>query len=148
MYIQSEISKSVNEMCNPMRVWQIGVTNQTAAFTFGRSRSLVIVFDNERVVFQPFLVVSMQFTKLNSFFRYEDFQECFSLWCEEEPAASSTVFNTVAQHMESGMTVRPFLSSFPSHGSCPPDGICHQNRVDELLQHFNVVWTKSLEISK
>ncbi|TCD65454.1 hypothetical protein EIP91_002668 [Steccherinum ochraceum] len=47
---------------------------------------------------------------------YEDFQECFSLWCEEEPASSSTVFNTVAQHMESGIT----------------------NRVDELLAQFSV----------
>jgi len=47
---------------------------------------------------------------------YEDFTECFSLWCEEEPASSSTVFSTVAQHMESGIT----------------------NRVDELLAQFNV----------
>ncbi|THH27684.1 hypothetical protein EUX98_g6505 [Antrodiella citrinella] len=47
---------------------------------------------------------------------YEDFTECFSLWCEEEPASSSTVFSTVAQHMESGIT----------------------NRVDELLVQFNI----------
>lgn len=38
--------------------------------------------------------------------RYEDFTECFSLWCEEQPDASSSVFNTVAQHMESLITVR------------------------------------------
>ncbi|CAL1715548.1 unnamed protein product [Somion occarium] len=37
---------------------------------------------------------------------YEDFTECFSLWCEEEPEASSALFNTVAQHMESGITSR------------------------------------------
>jgi len=35
---------------------------------------------------------------------YEDFTECFSLWCEEQPDASSSVFNTVAQHMESLIT--------------------------------------------
>ena len=38
--------------------------------------------------------------------RYEDFTECFSLWCEEQPDASSSVFNTVSQHMESLITVR------------------------------------------
>ncbi|KAI0072818.1 hypothetical protein K474DRAFT_1775187 [Panus rudis PR-1116 ss-1] len=37
---------------------------------------------------------------------YEDFTECFSLWCEEQPEASSTLFNTVAQHMESGITTQ------------------------------------------
>lgn len=41
--------------------------------------------------------------------RYEDFTECFSLWCEEQPVASSSVFNTVAQHMESFITVRCML---------------------------------------
>jgi len=35
---------------------------------------------------------------------YEDFTECFSLWCEEDPESSSAVFNTVAQHMESAIT--------------------------------------------
>ncbi|GJE93303.1 hypothetical protein PsYK624_094620 [Phanerochaete sordida] len=35
---------------------------------------------------------------------YEDFTECFSLWCEEQPDASSSVFNTVSQHMESLIT--------------------------------------------
>lgn len=35
---------------------------------------------------------------------YEDFTECFALWCEEQPDASSSVFNTVAQHMESLIT--------------------------------------------
>ncbi|KAJ3551013.1 hypothetical protein NM688_g4951 [Phlebia brevispora] len=42
---------------------------------------------------------------------YEDFTECFSLWCEEEPDASSSVYNTVSQHMESLITVRLFVLS-------------------------------------
>ena len=41
--------------------------------------------------------------------RYEDFTECYALWCEEEPDASSSVYNTVSQHMESLITVRPVL---------------------------------------
>ncbi|KAK7687325.1 hypothetical protein QCA50_009831 [Cerrena zonata] len=47
---------------------------------------------------------------------YEDFTECFSLWCEEQPEASATLFNTVAQHMESNIT----------------------NRCEDLLTQFNV----------
>ncbi|KAH8097015.1 hypothetical protein BXZ70DRAFT_943956 [Cristinia sonorae] len=47
---------------------------------------------------------------------FEDFSECFSLWCEEEPAASATVLNTIVQHMETDIT----------------------SRVDELLTQFNV----------
>lgn len=42
---------------------------------------------------------------------YEDFTECFSLWCEEEPESSSSVFNIIAQHMESGMTVGRIYTS-------------------------------------
>lgn len=36
---------------------------------------------------------------------YEDFAECFSLWCEEEPDSSSSVCSTIANHLESSITV-------------------------------------------
>ncbi|KAI0825556.1 hypothetical protein BC629DRAFT_1586459 [Irpex lacteus] len=35
---------------------------------------------------------------------YEDFAECFSLWCEEEPDSSSSVCSTIANHLESSIT--------------------------------------------
>ncbi|KAH9928799.1 hypothetical protein B0H21DRAFT_700275 [Amylocystis lapponica] len=35
---------------------------------------------------------------------YEDFTECFALWCEEEPENASRVFTQVTQHMESSIT--------------------------------------------
>ncbi|GBE86132.1 hypothetical protein BKA93DRAFT_806183 [Sparassis latifolia] len=35
---------------------------------------------------------------------YEDFTECFSQWCEEQPESASVVFNKVSQHMESSIT--------------------------------------------
>ncbi|KAI0782661.1 hypothetical protein C8Q75DRAFT_499475 [Abortiporus biennis] len=47
---------------------------------------------------------------------YEDFTECFSLWCEEEPEASAAMFKTVGQYMESGIT----------------------NRCEQLFTQFNV----------
>ncbi|KIM83167.1 hypothetical protein PILCRDRAFT_819948 [Piloderma croceum F 1598] len=31
---------------------------------------------------------------------YEDFGECFSLWCDEQPDGASVVFNTISRHME------------------------------------------------
>ncbi|KAH7885834.1 hypothetical protein F5I97DRAFT_1159571 [Phlebopus sp. FC_14] len=31
---------------------------------------------------------------------YEDFQECFSLWCKEEPHGAEGIFNTISRHME------------------------------------------------
>ncbi|KAI9573746.1 hypothetical protein HD554DRAFT_2251245 [Boletus coccyginus] len=31
---------------------------------------------------------------------YEDFQECFALWCKEEPHGAEGIFNTVSRHME------------------------------------------------
>ncbi|KAG1854844.1 hypothetical protein DFJ58DRAFT_913997 [Suillus subalutaceus] len=31
---------------------------------------------------------------------YEDFQECFTLWCKEEPHGAEGIFNTVSRHME------------------------------------------------
>lgn len=37
---------------------------------------------------------------------YQDFAECFSLWCEEEPDASSSVCGTIANHLESSISVR------------------------------------------
>ncbi|KAI0343017.1 hypothetical protein BDW22DRAFT_1419756 [Trametopsis cervina] len=35
---------------------------------------------------------------------YEDFAECFSLWCEEEPDSSSSVCSTIANHLESSIS--------------------------------------------
>ncbi|KAH9942029.1 hypothetical protein B0H21DRAFT_869144 [Amylocystis lapponica] len=35
---------------------------------------------------------------------YQDFTECFALWCEEEPENASRVFTQVTQHMESSIT--------------------------------------------
>lgn len=32
--------------------------------------------------------------------RYEDFQECFTLWCKEEPHGAEGIFNTLSRHME------------------------------------------------
>ncbi|KAH7913825.1 hypothetical protein BJ138DRAFT_536290 [Hygrophoropsis aurantiaca] len=31
---------------------------------------------------------------------YDDFKECFALWCKEEPDGAIGVFNTVSRHME------------------------------------------------
>jgi len=31
---------------------------------------------------------------------YEDFGECFSLWCDEQPDGASVVFNIISRHME------------------------------------------------
>ncbi|KIM57225.1 hypothetical protein SCLCIDRAFT_1219691 [Scleroderma citrinum Foug A] len=31
---------------------------------------------------------------------YEDFQECFTLWCKEEPHGAEGIFNTISRHME------------------------------------------------
>ncbi|KAL5492211.1 hypothetical protein ACEPAI_3658 [Sanghuangporus weigelae] len=31
---------------------------------------------------------------------YEDFSECFELWCKEEPDGASGVYNTISLHME------------------------------------------------
>ncbi|KAH7922604.1 hypothetical protein BV22DRAFT_1131311 [Leucogyrophana mollusca] len=31
---------------------------------------------------------------------YDDFRECFALWCKEEPDGAIGVFNTVSRHME------------------------------------------------
>ncbi|KAI6122294.1 hypothetical protein EV401DRAFT_1952141 [Pisolithus croceorrhizus] len=31
---------------------------------------------------------------------YEDFQECFALWCKEEPHGAEGIFNTISRHME------------------------------------------------
>ncbi|KAJ3479161.1 hypothetical protein NLI96_g9252 [Meripilus lineatus] len=64
---------------------------------------------------------------------FKDFTECFSLWCEEEPESSSSVFNIVAQHMESGMTASP------SHRtSLGPVSCALQNKCEELLTQFTV----------
>ena len=43
--------------------------------------------------------------KWSVWIRYEDFAECFSLWCEEEPDSSSSVCSTIANHLESSITV-------------------------------------------
>ena len=37
--------------------------------------------------------------------RYDDFSECFELWCKEEPDGASGVYNTVSLHMERLITV-------------------------------------------
>ncbi|KAI6042061.1 hypothetical protein EDC04DRAFT_3109234 [Pisolithus marmoratus] len=31
---------------------------------------------------------------------YEDFQDCFALWCKEEPHGAEGIFNTISRHME------------------------------------------------
>ncbi|KLO19126.1 hypothetical protein SCHPADRAFT_912906 [Schizopora paradoxa] len=31
---------------------------------------------------------------------YEEFSECFELWCKEEPDGASGVYNTISRHME------------------------------------------------
>ncbi|KAF9219799.1 hypothetical protein BS17DRAFT_788798 [Gyrodon lividus] len=31
---------------------------------------------------------------------HEDFQECFALWCKEEPHGAEAIFNTISRHME------------------------------------------------
>ena len=43
---------------------------------------------------------------------YEDFAECFSLWCDEQPENAATIFNLVSGRLESSITVR--LCSFSS----------------------------------
>ncbi len=37
---------------------------------------------------------------------YEDFAECFSLWCDEQPENAATIFNLVSSRLESSITVR------------------------------------------
>ena len=39
------------------------------------------------------------------FCRYEDFAECFSLWCDEQPENAATIFNLVSSRLESSITV-------------------------------------------
>ncbi|KAG2039935.1 hypothetical protein BDR03DRAFT_1090297 [Suillus americanus] len=39
-------------------------------------------------------------TKAAHIYAYEDFQECFTLWCKEEPHGAEGIFNTVSRHME------------------------------------------------
>lgn len=43
--------------------------------------------------------------------RYEDFAECFALWCNEHPDGSSAVFGQISRHMESLISVRS--SNYP-----------------------------------
>ncbi|KAF9804042.1 hypothetical protein IEO21_09488 [Rhodonia placenta] len=47
---------------------------------------------------------------------YEDFTECFSLWCEEQPENAPRIFTTVSRHMEDQIT----------------------ENCEELLKQFNV----------
>ncbi|CCM06133.1 uncharacterized protein FIBRA_08383 [Fibroporia radiculosa] len=47
---------------------------------------------------------------------YEDFTECFSAWCEEQPENASRIFTTVSRHMEDQIT----------------------EHCEELLRQFNV----------
>ncbi|KAH9926299.1 uncharacterized protein BXZ73DRAFT_102980 [Epithele typhae] len=35
---------------------------------------------------------------------YEDFAECFSLWCDEQPENAATIFNLVSSRLESAIT--------------------------------------------
>ncbi|PIL25364.1 hypothetical protein GSI_13254 [Ganoderma sinense ZZ0214-1] len=35
---------------------------------------------------------------------YEDFAECFSLWCDEQPENAATIFNLVSGRLESSIT--------------------------------------------
>ncbi|EIW58256.1 uncharacterized protein TRAVEDRAFT_58600 [Trametes versicolor FP-101664 SS1] len=35
---------------------------------------------------------------------YEDFAECFSLWCDEQPENAATIFNLVSSRLESSIT--------------------------------------------
>lgn len=39
------------------------------------------------------------------FSSYEDFAECFSLWCEEQPDGAKGIFSGVARHIENEITV-------------------------------------------
>ncbi|EPT01287.1 hypothetical protein FOMPIDRAFT_1023371 [Fomitopsis schrenkii] len=35
---------------------------------------------------------------------YEDFTECFAIWCEEQPENAPRIFTTVSRHMEDSIT--------------------------------------------
>jgi hypothetical protein len=41
---------------------------------------------------------------------YDDFAECFSLWCEEQPDGADGVFKEISRHMESLIAVRSYSS--------------------------------------
>ena len=65
--------------------------------------------------------------------RYEDFQECFALWCKEEPHGAEGIFNTISRHMEDQIHVCiAHLSLVPADsGSC-------QASCETLFRDFNV----------
>ena len=42
----------------------------------------------------------------SSAYRYDDFCECFSIWCEEHPEGGMGMYNLVKEHMESAIQVR------------------------------------------
>lgn len=50
--------------------------------------------------------------------RYEDFSECFAMYCEEQEPGATGIFNTVSNHFESSVTVR--LRLFSSLALQPP----------------------------
>lgn len=50
--------------------------------------------------------------------RYEDFSECFAMYCEEQEPGATGIFNTVSNHFESSVTVR--FSLLHSPASAPP----------------------------
>jgi len=65
--------------------------------------------------------------------RYEDFQECFALWCKEEPHGAEGIFNTVSRHMEDQIHVCTTNDSL----------VCVDSRMDQascetLFRDFNV----------
>ncbi|TFY62280.1 hypothetical protein EVJ58_g3965 [Rhodofomes roseus] len=62
---------------------------------------------------------------------YEDFTECFSIWCEEQPENAPRIFTTVSRHMEDSITVR--RSIFAS-----PQADRSQESCEQLLKRYSV----------
>ncbi|KAH9931938.1 uncharacterized protein B0H18DRAFT_988750 [Fomitopsis serialis] len=61
---------------------------------------------------------------------YEDFTECFAIWCEEQPENAPRIFTTVSRHMEDSITE-----------SC--EQLLKQYNVRENLDSLHAVVTES-----
>ncbi|KAI0316185.1 hypothetical protein OF83DRAFT_1173143 [Amylostereum chailletii] len=61
---------------------------------------------------------------------YKDFQECFPLWCEEQPKTSEGVFSTVSQYMERHITEET-------------NKVFARDRVQERLDRMHAVVTEA-----
>jgi hypothetical protein len=77
-------------------------------------------------------------TELRLGCRYEEFGECFSLWCDEKPDGAVAVFNTVSRHMEKLMvvsTITLFLAharrSYHAH-------FPYQDKYGDLFAEYNL----------